>query len=53
MGANFGQRKGGLGKDNKTFTKIIDWYGNKIEKFVKNPIETVICIGAILYFLWE
>ena len=51
MGANFGQRKGGLGKDNKTFTKIIDWYGNKIEKFVKNPIETIICIGAILSFI--
>jgi len=49
MGANFGQRKGGLGKDNKTFTKIIDWYGNKIEKFVKKPIHSFILVSYSYY----
>ena len=52
IGTYFGQRESSLNKDEgreSIFTRLTEIYGKRIEKFVRNPVET--CLGVISILL--
>ena len=54
IGSYFGQRESALNKDegrDSIFKKLTDAYGKRIEKFVRNPVETCIAVGSILFIV--
>ena len=54
IGSYFGQRESALNKDegrDSIFKKLTDAYGKRIEKFVRNPVETCIAVGSILFII--
>jgi multidrug efflux pump len=54
LGSYFGQKKSALNSDDDNisiFTKLTDWYGRYIKRFVQNPVETVIAVVAILLII--
>ena len=51
LGTYFGQRTSALAKEEgrpSIFTRLTEGYGNRITKFVKNPVETIICVVSVL-----
>ena len=54
LGSYFGQRESSLNKDENresVFKRLTESYGKRIEKFVKNPIETIIAVVSILFLI--
>ena len=54
LGSYFGQRESSLNKDENresVFKRLTESYGKRIEKFVKNPIETIIAVVSILILI--
>ena len=54
IGSYFGQRESALNKDegrDSIFKKLTDAYGKRIEKFVRNPVETCIAVCSILFIV--
>ena len=51
LGSYLGQQNSALNQDEgreSIFKKLTEFYGNRIEKFVKNPIETCLAVLSIL-----
>jgi multidrug efflux pump len=54
LGSYLGQQNSALNKDEgreSIFKKLTEIYGNRIEKFVKNPIETCLAVLSILLII--
>ena len=54
LGTYLGQRESALNKEENResiFTKLTDFYGKRIEKFVRNPVETCIGVISILFII--
>ena len=54
LGSYFGQRESSLNNDENresVFKRLTESYGKRIEKFVKNPIETIIAVVSILILI--
>lgn len=54
LGTYLGQRESALNKEENResiFTKLTDFYGKRIEKFVRNPVETCIGVISILFIV--
>jgi multidrug efflux pump len=54
IGSYFGQRESALNKDegrDSIFKKLTNAYGKRIEKFVRNPVETCIAVCSILFIV--
>ena len=54
LGTYLGQRESALNKDDEResiFKKLTELYGRRIEKFVKNPVETCIGVISILFII--
>ena len=54
LGSYFGQKKSALNSDDgniSIFTKLTDWYGKYIKRFVQNPVETIIAVVAVLLII--
>ena len=54
LGSYFGQRESSLNKDENresVFKRLTESYGKRIEKFVKNPTETIIAVVSILFLI--
>ena len=53
-GAYFGQTESSVKKDENresVFKRLTESYGKRIEKFVNNPIETIIAVVSILFLI--
>ena len=54
LGTYLGQRESALNKNDEResiFKKLTELYGRRIEKFVKNPVETCIGVISILFII--
>ena len=54
LGTYLGQRESALNKEENResiFTKLTNFYGKHIEKFVRNPVETCIGVISILFIV--
>ena len=54
LGTYLGQRESALNKNDEResiFKKLTELYGRRIEKFVKNPVETCIGVISILFLI--
>ena len=54
LGTYLGQRESALNKEENResiFIKLTDFYGKRIEKFVKNPVETCLGVISILFVI--
>ena len=54
LGTYLGQRESALNKNDEResiFKKLTELYGRRIEKFVKNPIETCVGVISILFII--
>ena len=54
LGSYFGQKQSALNSDEghvSIFTRVTEWYGKYIKRFVENPIETIIAVIAVLMLI--